>query len=330
MQLIRRYQSRLVGHRLMYHPYFRGKQYELITIREMAKLMKAVGFRPIIEPVREGLSGLHRALKSVADVDGKAIVVVNPHYGDLSEDGTSLTTLLKKDFKELHGISAGILLKSNMNTEQAWSLYDEHSEHSPVFIHAGFTDVVALSKKLGKPTKNHCHVFIDGLCGELYQRQFKGSERILIKDGFNRKRNADYDPVEPFSDLHAVFEDKGMNGFGDFLIVGDDFTEGGGPAYAVAIHLTFIDPDQFNSMFIYHFVSDTQDTPKDPAGKFGEALAKMMKALDRPNSKILRTAAVMEYQTLYKEGHFPGLGYVKKLSMNHHIETLADYFNPAK
>jgi hypothetical protein len=29
---------------------------------------------------------------------------------------------------------------------------------------------------------------------------------------------------------------------------------------------------------------------------------------------------------LYEQGHFPGLGYVKKLSMNHHIETLARYF----
>jgi hypothetical protein len=31
-----------------------------------------------------------------------------------------------------------------------------------------------------------------------------------------------------------------MDGFGDFLIVGDDYSESGGPAYAIAIHLTFI------------------------------------------------------------------------------------------
>ena len=49
----------------MYHPYFRGKQYELITIREMAPLLKTAGFRPIIEPVREALSGLHKALDAV-------------------------------------------------------------------------------------------------------------------------------------------------------------------------------------------------------------------------------------------------------------------------
>ena len=46
----------------------------------------------------------------------------------------------------------------------------------------------------------------------------------------------------------------------------------------------------------------------------------------RPRSKVLETSAVKEFRMLHKQGHFPGLGYVKKLSMNHHIETLADYF----
>jgi hypothetical protein len=79
-------------------------------------------------------------------------------------------------------------------------------------------------------------------------------------------------------------------------------------------------------MWIYHFVSERQDTPTDPAGKFAEALAKMMKALNKPSSKVLETSAVNEFRELHRQGHFPGLGYVKKLSMNHHIETLADYF----
>ncbi len=35
----------------MYHPYFRGKQFELITIREMAALLAEKNFVPVIEPV---------------------------------------------------------------------------------------------------------------------------------------------------------------------------------------------------------------------------------------------------------------------------------------
>jgi hypothetical protein len=52
----------------------------------------------------------------------------------------------------------------------------------------------------------------------------------------------------------------------------------------------------------------------------------MMQVLNRSKSKILETSAVKEFRDLHRQGHFPGLGYVKKLSMNHHIETLADYF----
>lgn len=131
--------------------------------------------------------------------------------------------------------------------------------------------------------------------------------------------------MEEFSDLHVTYDDLGMNGFGDFLIVGDVYSEGGGPAYAVAIHLTFIDPDKDDVMYIYHFVSDTKDTPTDPAGKFGQALAKLIKTLDSGTSKLLETEAIKEFRGLHEKGHFPGLGYVKKLSMKHHIETLAAY-----
>lgn len=310
----------------MYHPYFRGKQYELITIRETASLLKEAGFRPIIEPVRETLSGLKKALDALVDADGHAIVIVNPHYGDLSEDGECLTELLRDEFRDApDNISAGILLKQSMTVDEAYNCFATHAAHSPTFVHAGFTDAKNLAEKLGKQTKERRHVFVDRLCGKLYQRHFQGAHRVLLKDGFNRRKNREYERIEPFSDLHVTFPDEGMDGFGDFLIVGDDYSETGGPAYAVAIHLTFIDPDLDNAMQIYHFVSDRQDTPKDPAGKFAEALATMIKALDSKNSKVLETSAVSEYRELHKDGHFPGLGYVKKLSMIHHIETLADY-----
>jgi hypothetical protein len=312
----------------MYHPYFRGKQYELITVREMAPLMKRAGFRPIIEPVRESLGGLEKTLDAVVEAGGSAIVVVNPHHGDLSRTGESLTDLLKKELRP--GISAGILLKERTTTAAAWECYEAHSNHAPVFIHAGFAEVRTLAEKLGNPTKDQHHVFFDRFCGKLYQKHFKGAHRVLLKDGFERKRNRDYEFIEPFSDLHATFPDEGMDGFGDFLIVGDDYIESGGPAYAVAIHLTFIDPRQDDTMKIYHFISDRQDTPLDPAGKFAEALAKMIETLDSNESDLLETDAVEEFRSLHEKGHFPGLGYVKKLSMNHHIETLADYFAKAR
>lgn len=311
----------------MYHPYFRGKQFELITIRETAQLLAASKFVPIIEPVKEALSGLSRALNAICEANGRAIVIVNPHHGDHAEDGAGITSLLNDAFQDKEGITAGILLKADMSLDDVLACYHEHVDHSPTFIHAGFTAPRAFAEALGGALVSTQHVFIEEHCGKLYRKHFKGSERILLRDGFERRRNADHPPVEEFSDLHVTFEEEDMDGFGDFLTVGDDFTEGGGPAYAVAIHLTFIDQDKDEVMYIYHFVSVTNNTPTDPAGKFGQALAKLIAKLDSGNSMLLEGSAIREFRELYAKGHFPGLGHVKKLSMKHHLETLAAFFD---
>ena len=311
----------------MYHPYFRGKQFELITIREMANLLAGKGFVPIIEPVREALGGLEKALKAVCDSSGRAIVIVNPCHGDHQDDGTGISQLLQQG---LFGgaISAGILLRSSMSLADAVTCHQAHIGHDPTFIHAGFTEQKALAAYLQDTLPQSKHVFLEDHANTLYRKHFEGSTRILVRDGFEPRKNAQFAkvPLEEFSELHLTFaSDLGMDGFGDFLTVGDVYSEGGGPAYAVAIHLTFIDPDADGVMYIYHFVSTTNDTPTDPAGKFGQALQRLILKLNSDTSKLLETSAIHEFRGLHTKGHFPGLGYVKKLSMKHHIETLANY-----
>lgn len=310
----------------MYHPYFRGKQFELIAIRETAVLMSESGFVPIIEPVREALKGLERTLAAICEAGGKGIVIINPTHGDHAEDGMSISTLLENGFLDKEGISAGILLTNEMGIDDAIACHAKHQAHCPVFIHAGFTEAKKLAEALGDDLAETRHVFFEKHCHKLYRKHLKGSKaRILLRDGFERRRNADHPAVELFSDLHLTFEEEDMDGFGDFLIVGDDYVEGGGPAYAVAIHLTFLDPDKDEVMYIYHFVSTTKDTPTDPGGKFAQALSKLIVELDSGTSKLFPSTAIAEFRELHEKGHFPGLGQVKKLSMRHHIETLADF-----
>ncbi|MCT7057198.1 sce7725 family protein, partial [Salmonella enterica] len=98
-------------------------------------------------------------------------------------------------------------------------------------------------------------------------------------------------------------------------------------AYAVAIHLTYINTKHEDEMYIYHFVSTTRDTPTDPAGKFAQSLDKLMAALNSGKSMLLETSAIKEFRRLHNPSHFPGLGTVKKLSMIHHIETLANFMD---
>jgi len=295
----------------MYYPYFRGKQFELITIREMAGLLAEKGFVPVIEPVRESLGGLRKTLTSVSEVGGRAIVIVNPHHGDHQENGSGITGLLQEYFDGDETISAGILLRNSMTVEDVMACYRQHADHRPVLVHAGFTEPKALAAALADSMPELTNVFIEDHAKLLYRKHFDQSIRILVRDGFKRQRNADYVEMEEFSDLNVTFGDLGVEGFGDFLMVGDAFTEGGG--------------DKDDVMYIYHFVSDTKDTPTDPAGKFAQALAKLIAKLDSGTSHLLATEAIEEFRTLHANGHFPGLGYVKKLSMRHHIETLAHY-----
>ncbi|MGS2724836.1 sce7725 family protein [Porticoccus sp. GXU_MW_L64] len=311
----------------MYHPYFRGKQYELITIRESVETLKKAGFVPIIEPVKEALGGLQKTLVAIQNADAEAVVIVNPYHGDHSNNGNNILALMQNEFVSYSGISPGILLTEELTVDDVVSIYSQFQEQNVTFIHAGFSEARLLVGSIGNSVSTIRHIFHDESCGKLYQKHFRKAERILLRDGFQKRTNREHPEVEFFSDLHATFDEEGMDGFGDFLIVGDDYSESGGPAYAVAIHLTFIDPDKDDEMHIHHFKSIRQDDPKDPAGKFAEALEKLVGELQRDGNNILRTEAVNEFIDLHKRGHFPGLGYVKKLSMKHHIETLANYFS---
>lgn len=220
-------------------------------------------------------------------------------------------------------------LHEELSAEEALAHCAAADGRQIALIHAGFTDPNAFLEGAETYPNIAMSIFLEDQCGKLYQRKFAmHPERILIRDGFERRRSRDHPGAEFFSDLHITYVDEGVTGFGDFLIVGDGYQEGGGPAYTIAIHLTYIDPDQDDAMFVRHFLSDRQDTPKDPGGKFAEALAKLIQAIDEPNSKFVETSAITEFRDLHERGHYPGLGTAKKLSMAHHIETLAHFFDP--
>lgn len=312
----------------MYFPYFRGKQFDLLTIKETAPQLASAGFRPIIEPVRGSLSGLTRALDAVMENEGRAIVVVNPEHGELSGGGEPISRMLQDKYLNSPNISAGILLTAATTLPEAVDCFETHKNHSPTFIHAGFSDGKGLAGQLGQMSKHNLHIFIDEAGVKLHAKHFRGAYRVLLRDGFKRRKNKDYPHVEPFSDLHVTYEEEGMDAFGDFLIVGDEYADGGGMPFVLAVHLTFIDPAQDDMMQIYHFKSKLHVTQKDPGGKFAEALEEMMVTLNAPDSNVYETEAVLEFRDLFAKRHFPGLGYVKKFSMSHHIQTFAQYFRP--
>lgn len=313
----------------MYYPYLRGKQFELIMLRDNAKLLYEHSMHPVIEPVKDDFTALIRAMGTMNEEKVSCTLIVNPLVGqEPVKQKKIIDKLIEDEFEDYDNISIGYILDAKASISNLVSLLKNHDEFSFTIIHYGFTNGKKISSELSKFINIKRHVFIDGFAGKLYQRHFKkeGTDRILIRDGFkSKKKNADYPLKEHFSDLHITYPDEGMDGFGDFLIVGDDYIEAGGPAYAVAIHLTYLNNDE--DMFIYHFISDQTNSPTNPAGKFREALKKLVSKIETSKSIIYRSKACSEFLDLYNKGHYPGLGYVKKMSMQHHIELIANYIS---
>ncbi len=311
----------------MYYPYLRGKQFELILIRDNAKLLVDNGIHPIIEPVKEDFAAIKRALKVLDEQGVSCTLILNPQVGQEPVQTTSiLQELIEDSFKDYSKVLIGFILHAESNIIDLTKLLDKYPKFNFSLLHYGYTKGKELAVALEKYKNIKNHIFIEGFAGKLYQRQFKkdGITRVLVRNGFKQqKKNANYPPSEHFSDLHITYPDEGMDGFGDYLIVGDEYSESGGPAYAVAIHMTYLGSE--DDMFIYHFISDQTDSPTDPGGKFLEALKKLVKEVNKPKSLIFKSRACQEYLELYNKKHYPGLGTVKKLSMQHHIELIADF-----
>ncbi len=309
----------------MYYPYLRGKQYELILLREQANFLSNSNIHPIIEPVKLNTTTLRKTLTVLKQSGVEHTLIVNPQVGEYCNEGILPSEFLDEVFIGNEYVFCGIVLHADSDIDEIHDLLMRMGNFRISLIHYGYSNSKELIKTLEDTNNITSHIFIGERTSKIYRKQFKhsGIKMILIRDGFRtRKKNSEYPPTEHFSELHLTFSEEGAAGFGDFLIVGDEFRESGGPAYAVAIHLTYIDSNKYDDMFIHHFISDQKDSPINPGGKFLEALSKLVEERKKPDSNILETDAVREYLSLYEKKHYPGLGYVKKLSMKHHIELM--------
>lgn len=319
---------------MTYFPYFRGKQFELIAVRESAATLAKNEFIPIIEPVRSDPAALRRAVLAISEANGHVCVIINPTFGQRSSQAGTLSDLLGLPEHEIGPrVMAGVLATGSMDIAGVRNLLTSCANRDVMVIHDGFSQGRSLADLAPDFPNWKTDVFIEETAGRLYRRHFMSAPnapqrtRVLIEDGFDRKRNRDYTGVSPFTELNVVYSDLGMDGFGDFLTVGNHYSDGGGPAYAVAIHLTFVSRDHENSLFLEHFVSDSNDTPADPGGKFAQALKKLVARISDEPARFVETTAINEFKELYTRQHYPGLGYVKKLSMIHHMETVAASLN---
>jgi hypothetical protein len=229
------------------------------------------------------------------------------------------TETIEEGLMEYDNWTPAFQVQRDTTRNELTSFMDRYKEYELAAIYYGLPanrDVLGL---LGEDSFMH-HVLLAGRVGAEYINSIAEERRVMMSDRFNRQaRNADYPPREFFTDMNTVTGNPRRLDFGDFSIVGDNYSETGGPAYAVSLHHVHFQEGP-GPLDISHFISDRTDTTADPSGKIMEALDKLVEALDDllPND----TEACNEYREMADDRVSRGLGYMKRLAIKHHLELM--------
>lgn len=305
----------------MYFPYLRGRQFELIALRELVeKGVLSSRITPIIEPVKLS-STLVKTIEAYGENSKQLAIITNPKVGSFSSDAKE-----EKNQKLKESLSAS--LKENNNILYMYLLRSSSKPEKFIAKHADSMGTICNDKDaipVYETNFSETDVKFNLIPDESGFRRKVRKNRVLLADKFNKQeRNNDYIEIddEPFSEDHLYYSEDGYVGFADYSVVGEEYNETGFAPYAVAIHIVYFDTDE--SLRVKHFVSDSNDDISDPAGKFQEALSKLV---EWNEEKKLDTVAMKEFEDLYRREAYPGLGTVKKLSIMHHLELIGRYLD---
>lgn len=308
----------------MYFPYLRGRQFELIALRELVE-MSLIGENiiPIIEPVKMS-STLVTTLSAFCEKNSRIALILNPKVGNFDIDKKEEKNGKNHDkfieiIKNKCVIPTHLMVKNSSRIITELNLLGiKKAEEIVICTDEDFLD-------------NYSECFTKE--SPLYtlipdESEFRREihiNRVKLADKFKKlSRNTDYakKPDEPFSNDHLYYISDGYVGFSDYSIFGDDYSDSGFAPYAVAIHIVYFDANE--KLRVKHFVSDTNDDIHDPAAKFSEAVGKLVMWNKTEN---LNTYGIQQLTEMNDNENYPGLGIVKKLSLMHHLELMNNYLD---
>lgn len=301
----------------MYFPYFRGRQYELLALKEVVQNgLLSHKVIPVIEPIKIS-STFKSTLQIYKEKSMRLGLIVNPQVGDLVEDDHNLIYEHIVD-----NVIPSVLL--NDDAESAvFELEENEYEKDKLLVILDDGDYVSDYKELFE-SQNPLYTLTTD---ERRIRRAISGNKILFEDRFNRQqKNADYkkNEDEMFSEDHLYYEDEGFIGFGDYSIIGNYYEEGGFSPRAVAFHIVYFDEE--NVLRVHHFVSDSNFGIEDVAGKYYEAVTKLKKWFEKGHQSQ-RTKALSGLLEHADSGYYPGLPTLKKLSIMHHLELMSRYLD---
>lgn len=318
----------------MYYPYLRGRQNELLCLRELLNAGKlSTKVIPIIEPVKFS-STFFSTLTKFIELGRTVIVIRNPKVGSFLKELTDMKMNIEKQNDEKKKI------KLQETLDKYRSVWNDPSIQKAYIVDSDIVSKILKNKIAGKDTvminlkKGNYHFYEeygDKITGK-YTVVPKGEdfediiedEMIMLEDGYRKaKRNIDYiqNPDEAFSRNHIVYKKRGFVGFSDFSIVGNEYEESGFAPLAIAIHIMYFGNKE--ELRVHHFVSESNESISDPARKFEEAMNSLIEW--EGFDDLPQTIGLKSLVECYDVGKFPGLGVIKKYSLMHHIEMMGKY-----
>lgn len=318
----------------MYFPYLRGRQNELLCLRELldaGKLSSKV--IPIIEPVKFS-STFFSLLMKFTEMNRQVIVIRNPKVGSFSKE---LNDMRRKIEKESDENKKQKLQKTLDGYKNVWN--DSGIQKAYLVNGKVISDIIenkldaknVMMINIEKGNYHYYEEYGEEITGK-YTVVPKGGDFediidddiIILEDGYRKaKRNIDYieNPDELFSRNHIVYKKRGFVGFSDFSMVGNEYEESGFAPLAIAIHVMYFGNRE--ELRMHHFVSESNESISDPARKFEEA---MYSLINWENFNVIpKTIGLNSLIECYNVGKFPGLGVIKKCSLMHHIEMMGKY-----
>lgn len=256
----------------MYFPYLRGRQYELLALKELAtKKLITSSVIPVIEPIKI-IPALNNSLAAFSNSCLPVGLILNPNVGDLADGADTINLLLDNYCLKQEQIIPSLIV--NESTQIALDrLHERRIENDSILTFLGSRDYIDVYKGLfdiSYPRFTLCPY-------EKSIRRNVKQHRVIFENRFKkRNRNVDYlkQEDEIFSDDHLGYKEENDIGFGDYSIVGEEYNEAGFAPYAVAIHIVYFAKDA--TLRIRHFVSESNDDISDVAGKFYEAFQSCM------------------------------------------------------
>lgn len=311
----------------MYYPYLRAKQYELKALREFSEEHKEQNsIMPILEPVKQQPNALNIAIDEMLNNGLKFALILNPKNGDFKHHTVHFEAWFQNE-KLMENKENWIpaFLYSKRNANEILSIIDEYNLDNAMVVFRTCIDMD--DESAWGIIDNESVGYIVNSFGTTMSRRLRsrlkqtGKQIIRLDDCFkSRVRNADYalEVDELFSEEPFFYAEEGnLDGYSDYTTLPSEYIEGGMMPYALAIHLSYRKND--DQLYVHHFVSDSNETNSNIRGKFREAAKKVAPFYeDKP-----KTEAVKEIikKANASEG-YPGLGYLKKLSVKNHLELI--------